>query len=435
LKFKCLFYFALVLFSQGVLRAQSNFIAGADVSLLAYFETNGIVYKDNGQTGDAIQILKKHGINCIRLRLFTSSAAQAQADPYDYINNPTYTVPLAVQVKNAGLQFMLDFHYSDTWADPGQQATPDAWTNLTFAQLVPQMRSYNSNIIATFAAAGAMPDYVQIGNEITDGILWTNGQLTGAWSSSNPSWIRLGQLLTAAVQGIQDASTAVGAQMPQIVVHIDRGGDWATTEAFFDNLNAQGVPYDIIGESYYPFYHGPLTNAANCLTNAALRYGKPIFVAETDFPWTDSTNIYGIPATTNGQVEFTVALGQIVKSVPNNLGAGIFWWGAEYQIPNANEAGVGTRSFFDNNGNLLPAADALGQFAAPIDLSVNLTAPNLTLQWPLSGAGMSLMTATSLVPPVVWLPVTNLVQNTGMVFDVTLPMGATQSRFYRLQSQ
>ena len=115
--------------------AVTNFIAGADMSLLAYFESNNIAYKSGGQTQDALAILKSRGVNCIRLRLFTSSAAQAQADPYNYINNLTYTVPLAVRVKNAGLKFLLDFHCSDTWADPSHQATPSAWTSLSFAQL------------------------------------------------------------------------------------------------------------------------------------------------------------------------------------------------------------------------------------------------------------------------------------------------------------
>ena len=434
LRFKWLMFLALALVVPGGLRAQSNFIAGADLSLLAYFETNGIAYKDNGQAGDAIQILKNHGINCIRLRLFTSSDAQAQTNLYNYINNLTYTVPLAVRVKNAGLQFMLDFHYSDTWADPGHQTTPVAWRGLTFAQLLPQMRSYNSNAIATFAAAGAMPDYVQIGNEITSGMLWTNGQLTGMWGSSNPSWIRLGQLMTNAVQGIRDAVTAAGVPMPKIVVHIDRGGDWNTTRSYFDNLNAQGVPYDIIGESYYPFYHGPYTNLANCVTNAAKRYGKPIFIAETDFPYIFSTNLWGIPATTNGQVQFVITLAQIVKGAPNNLGAGIFWWGAEYQYPNANQAGVGTRSLFGSDANLLPVADAVGELAAPVNISVSLLPPNLTLQWPLSGAGMNLMTTTNLGSPPGWLSVTNPVQTTGTTYNVTLPIDPVLSRYYRLQS-
>ena len=346
--------------------AQNNFIAGADLSLLAYFETNGIVYKDNDQPGDAIKILKNHGINCIRLRLFTSSDAQIQKDPYDYINNLSYTIPLAVRVKKAGLQFMLDFHYSDTWADPGHQATPSAWTNLTFPQLVQEMRDYNSNCIAAFMAAGAMPDYVQVGNEITAGMLWPYGKISG--KNQDEQWSRLGQLMKAAIQGIKDAS---GPSMPKIVVHIDRGGDWAATKWFFDNLDKQQVPYDIIGESYYPFYHGPPVKATACITNAAQRYGKPIFIAETDLPWIYSTNIYHFSATTNGQVQFVDMLGRIMKDAPNNYGAGIFWWGAEYQCPNANEAGVGTRSFFDDNGNLLPAAGALGQLGTPLNLSAN----------------------------------------------------------------
>jgi len=159
--------------------ADDSFLAGADFSDLAFFESVGVTYKDGGQVRDGIQILRNHGINCVRLRLFTSSAAQADSDPYDYINNMTYTVPMAVRVKNAGLRFLLDFHYSDTWADPGHQATPAAWTNLNFTQLVQQMRAYNSNAIATFAAGGAMPDYVQVGNEITSGMLWPLGYVSG----------------------------------------------------------------------------------------------------------------------------------------------------------------------------------------------------------------------------------------------------------------
>src|SRR5208282_424151 len=133
----------------------ASFVAGADFSDLAFFESRGVTYKDGGQVQDGIQILKNHGINCIRLRLWTSSAAQAQSNPYNYTNNLAYTLPLAQRVKNAGLLFLLDFHYSDTWADPSHQATPATWFSLTFAQMVQQMYTYNSNTIAAFAAAGA----------------------------------------------------------------------------------------------------------------------------------------------------------------------------------------------------------------------------------------------------------------------------------------
>jgi arabinogalactan endo-1,4-beta-galactosidase len=435
LKFTCLMFAVSALLVPQALPAQNNFIAGTDLSLLAFFETNGVAYKTSGQTGDAIAILKSEGVNCVRLRLFTSSAAQAQADPYDYINNLDYTVPLAVRVKNDGLKFLLDFHYSDTWADPGHQAVPSAWTNLTFVQLVQQMHDYNSNCISAFKAAGAMPDYVQVGNEITSGMLWPDGEVGGSFDTP-AQWSQLAQLINAAIQGIKDAA---GTNAPKIIVHIDRGGDWNATKWFFDNLiQTQHVQFDIIGESYYPFFHGPLTNLDICLNNAAARYDKPLIVAETAFPWTNSiitTNIYGIPGTTNGQLQFVVALAQTVKSVPDNLAAGIFWWGAEYQqLRSVNEAGYNTTSFFDAQGNVLPAAAAFGQMAAPPVLNATLADSSLMLQWPLSGAGMALTTATDLQSPAAWQPVTNPVQNAGAWFNVALPLDSSQSRFYRLQS-
>jgi arabinogalactan endo-1,4-beta-galactosidase len=416
------------------------FVAGADFSDLSFFESRGKVYKDGGQVKDGFQILKDHGINCIRLRLWTSSAAQAQANAYNYTNNLTYTVPLAVRVKNAGLLFCLDFHYSDTWADPNDQAKPAAWASLTFPQLVQQMRTYNSNNIAAFAAAGAMPDYVQVGNEIPQGMLFPDGQVSG---SQNTSWSQLGQLMNAAIQGIKDATNATGAKMPTIIVHIDRGGDWATTMWFFDNLNFQGVPYDIIGESYYPWWHGSPTSLNICLSNAAVRYGKPIIVAETAFPWTNTfptswTNfgsLYGYPPTRAGQVSFIAALAKVVKSVTNQLGAGVFYWGAEYQAANGvNEAGFNTASFFDTGGNVLPVADAVGGMAAPLLIGTSLNGSNLQLQWPFSGAASKLMTTTTLAPSTAWSLVPDPIQNTGAVFTVTRPLDSSQSRFYRLQS-
>ncbi len=430
----------------GMAKADTNFLAAADFSHLAFFESKGVTYKVGGQVQDALQILKNQGFNCVRLRLFTSTQAQAATDPYDYVNNTNYTVPLAVRVKNAGLLFSLDFHYSDTWADPGKQATPAAWTNLTFTNLVLQMRAYNSNTIATFAAAGAMPDYVQIGNEITDGMLWPNGQLTGTWSSTNPSWIRLGQLMKAAVQGVQDASTALGVTMPKIIVHIDRGGDWGTTQSYFDNLNAQGVPYDIIGESYYPFYHGPLSSLNTCLSNAAIRYGKPLIVAENAFPWTNTVSswtnsLYGFAPTVPGQVSFLAALARVVKSVPTNLCMGVFYWGGEYQAVNGiNEAGFNTASFWDANGNLLPGAAAVAGMGAPLVINAAITNGALQLKWPFSGAAMQLANSTSLASSATWslvptnqISIFNPSSISGTVFTATFPLSNSEF-FCRLQS-
>jgi arabinogalactan endo-1,4-beta-galactosidase len=410
--------------------AADDFIAGADMSHLVFFEDRGITYRDDGMVKDALSLLHDRGINCVRLRLFTSSATQAQADPYNYTNNLAYNLPLAVRVKSAGLKFLLDFHYSDSWADPGKQTKPVAWASLNFLELKSQIRSYTSNTIAAFAAVGALPDYVQVGNEITPGMLWSDGRVGGSYDTST-QWSQLAQLLTNAIQGVTDAA---GAQMPKVIIHIDRGGDWAGTQWYFDHVNAQQVPYDIIGESYYPWWHGSLDALRTCLTNAAARYGKPIMVMETAFPRASSTNIYGIPASTNGQVQFVTELAKIVKALPDGKGAGIFWWGTEYQqLAGYNLAGFQQRSFFGDNSDLLPVADAFGALTAPVKLSPALTDNGLILHWPLSGAGMTLTSSTNLGQSP-WTTVTNSIQSTGNVFSTTLQTNTSPARFFRLQS-
>ena len=427
--------FLVITFAFAVSSASAaNFLAGADFSHLKFFEDRGVVYQNAGQSQDALAILKSNGVNCVRLRLFTSTAAQAQADPYNYANNLDYTLPLALRVKNAGLQFLLDFHYSDSWADPQKQNKPAAWTNFTFAQLEQQMRVYNSNTIAAFKAAGAMPDYVQIGNEITGGILWPDGHVTG---SSNNAWANLGRLLKAAINGVRDAA---GTNSPKIMIHIDRGGDWATTEWFFDNLQDQQVPFDLIGESYYPWWHGDLTALSNCLNNAAQRYHKPVIVAETAYPWTNSVPssydpMLGIPESASGQIQYTIALASIVKGVPGGLGAGIFWWGTEYvHLDGYNLASFDKTSFFDYGGNALPIVNAYGQLSAPIKLRAALSNNGVSLQWPLSGAGMKLTQTSNLAPGTFWTTVTNPVQSTGSAFNTTVSPGTSSPSFYRLQS-
>jgi arabinogalactan endo-1,4-beta-galactosidase len=387
----------------------ANFIAGADFSHLGFFTDRGIVYKEAGEPQDALAILKRHGLNCVRLRLFTSSAEQAFSNAYNYTNNLEYTLPLAVRVKSAGLQLMLDFHYSDSWADPGKQTKPAAWAGLSFAELEQRMYDYNSNTIAAFKVAGALPEYVQVGNEIIGGLLWPDGRVGGSYDTP-AQWTNLTRLVKAAIQGIKDAA---GTNAPKIIIHIDRGGDWGGTQWFFDNLLQRQVEFELIGESYYPWWHGTLAALRACLNNAANRYGKPLIISETAFPWTNSTNIVGIPASPEGQTQFVTELAKIVKAIPNDKGAGICWWGTEYvRLDGYALAGFERRSFFDYGGNALPVVNAFGQLAAPIRMRADLRASALTLQWPLSGAALSLATCTNLAQWL-WAPVTNTVESTG----------------------
>jgi arabinogalactan endo-1,4-beta-galactosidase len=413
-----------------------DFIAGADMSHLVFFEDRGIVYRTNGQPHDALETLQESGQNCVRLRIFTSNSAQAAADPYNYTNNLDYVLPLAVRVKNAGLDLLLDFHYSDTWADPGDQQKPAAWSGLNFTQLEQQIEIYSSNTIASLKAAGAMPDYVQIGNEIIGGMLWDDGRVGGGFD--NPTqWDQLGRLMKAAINGVKGAA---GDTPPLIMVHIDRGGDWGATQWFFDRLNAENVPYDIIGQSFYPWWHGDLSDLTACLNSAALKYGKPLVIAETAYPWTNSVwddpPGLPIPASPEGQEEFVRELASILKNVPHGLGSGLIWWGSEYvELSGRGLAGFQRRSFFDYDGNELPVVDAVGSLASAVRLNAKRGGAHINLEWPLSGAGMSLMTTTSPAPAGEWFGTTNPVVGTGALFRVTVPIDTnTPQQVFRLES-
>jgi arabinogalactan endo-1,4-beta-galactosidase len=405
-------------------------IAGADFSHLAFFEDRGIVYRDAKGPRDALSILRNSGLNLVRLRLYTSSPQQAAADPYNSINNLDYTVPLAVRVKQAGLRFLLDFHYSDSWADPEKQTKPSEWQDLAFPQLEQRLYDYTSNAIVTLREAGAAPDIVQVGNEIIGGFLWPEGRVGGEYDTAL-QWSQLGQLLKSAIQGVKDGS---GDVQPEILIHIDRGGDWGATRWFFDRLLQEEVQFDLIGQSYYPWWHRSLSDLRTCLNQTAVRYGKPLLIVETAFPWDDSASIEGIPATPAGQVEYTLELTRIFRGVPGGKGMGICWWGAEYvRLPGYNLAGFDRRSFFNFEGEVFPVVDALGQSAARISLEINGASKGVTLTWPLSGVGMILTTTPNLSVPGVWTPADVKPQWDGPAFTVTLPR-TNEFRLYRLET-
>ncbi|MBN9692358.1 MAG: glycosyl hydrolase 53 family protein [Verrucomicrobia bacterium] len=407
-----------------------EFLAGADLSHLRFFEDRGIVYREAGQAGDAPTLLRARGLNCVRLRLFTSSSAQAQADPYNFVNNLEYTVPLAVRVKQAGFKLLLNFHYSDTWADPGKQTKPAAWNELSFADLEREMVRYNSNCLAAFIAAGARPDFVQIGNEITGGMLWPDGRVGGAYDTP-VQWSQLARLIRAATRGIRDAA---GDSPPEIILHLDRGGDWPGTQWFFDRLRQESVEFDGIGQSYYPFWHGGLDALRLCLNQTALRYGKPVILMETAFPWTQSAPVVGLPATPEGQARYVAELARIVQNVPQGRGRGIVWWGAEYQQLNGvGTAGFEHRSFFDAAGEVLLAVDSLGQLTKPVTLQAAISGTNLLLSWPLSGAGWRLTSASQLNASEPWAS-TVVTPKLGTNVTASLEFPGEEPRFFRLES-
>jgi beta-galactosidase len=240
---------------------------GADISFLPQLEDRGIRFSDNGVEKDAIAILKEHGFNYVRLRIFNDPARDSGYSPKKGFCDLAHTKQMALRVKKAGMKLLLDFHYSDYWADPGKQYKPAAWRNLNFEELKKALYDYTRQVILELQQQGTTPDMVQIGNEINHGIVWPEG------SVSNPD--QLAQLLNA-------GTAAVKSVDPNIIMmlHVALGGQNDESVTFIENMIARGVPFDVIGESYYPKWHGTLADLRDNLHDLVRRYNKDVIVVE-----------------------------------------------------------------------------------------------------------------------------------------------------------
>lgn len=345
LKAVCFFVLAFVIVPCA---SAQSYAIGADVSFLGKCEQDGVVFKENGQPKDVLAILREHHYNWVRLRLFHDPAANATKLP----NDLNYTLALARRAKALGFHVLLDLHYSDTWADPGKQFTPVAWSELSHRKLVREVYRYTRQTIAAFAEQGLSPDMVQIGNEVTHGMLWPDGKLPGQWD-------HFADLENAGIRGVK-AGRGSGP-MPRIMIHIERSGDYAAAVDFYDNLIARHVSFDVIGLSYYPYWHGDIATMRANLAKIALRYRKPVVVVETAYNWTPgdfTAKKPDFPETPQGQMKFLRAVDAAVRAVPDGLGQGVFWWEP------AAEGRLRGRSFFDKEGNVLPVITAFDPPAA-----------------------------------------------------------------------
>ncbi len=308
---------------------------GADVSFLPQAEAEGTVFRDNGKAGPGLEILRAHGYGWVRLRIFN--------DPKTLPNNLAYTLAEAKKAKALGMGFLLDFHYSDDWADPAHESTPVAWQKLKHKQLVDAVYEFTRDAVKQFRDAGVPPDMVQVGNEITSGMLWPDGKLPDNWDNFT-------DLLKAGVRGTYDASDP--AHKPRIMIHIDQGGNKTTTEWFFSHVIAAHVPFDVIGQSYYPWWQGSLVDLKDNLDFMAHQYKRPIILVETAYSWRPDNYLKKpapYPETPEGQRAFLEALVPVLLATPDGLGRGIFWWEPAVRGPLAR------RGLFDDDGKALPA--------------------------------------------------------------------------------
>ncbi|WP_371553158.1 arabinogalactan endo-1,4-beta-galactosidase [Streptomyces sp. NBC_00554] len=304
-------------------------IKGSDVSSLAKSEALGGVYKtSSGTTGDALAILKSAGQNYARLKVWVN--------PADGYNNKARVLAIAKRVKAQGMKLLVDFHYSDTWADPGAQTKPAAWSGHSYSQLKTDVYNHTYDVLNALKAQGTTADMVQVGNEINGGMLWSEG------STSN--WAQLAGLLNSGYDAVKAVNSST-----TVALHLAKGGDLAGTRWWFDSAVANGVKFDVIGLSYYGYWHGTLADFQTTLDDAAARYGKPVYLAETAYPFRldseDSTEniidltselVSGYAASTAGQTKWMKDVASIVEAVPNGRGLGIFYWESTWTAVTGN---------------------------------------------------------------------------------------------------
>jgi arabinogalactan endo-1,4-beta-galactosidase len=347
--------------------AASGMDLGADLSFTPQELAAGATFSDEGNPGTPVTIMRAAGANYVRMRLWV--------DPPPGYNDLATDLALARQVRAAGMKIYLDVMYSDFWADPTKQNIPAAWQGEDLDQLTATVRSYTRQVIAAFAQQGTPVDLVSIGNEIRNGILWPTGEIN---CTDCGGWANLAQLLKAGVAGAQ-AGNPAGHKL-LIMMHYDQGASFALSSAFYSELESYDVPFDVIGLSYYPVLDEPSISGLRAnVDGLATEFGKPIIIAETQYPWTlangnsplgDSTGDFaweqsqiepGYPATPGGQLSFVTDELSILATAPDGLGAGLFYWAPDWipGVPWEPGAGIGSpnvnMTLFNFGGQALPS--------------------------------------------------------------------------------
>lgn len=303
-----------------------GFIKGMDVSMLKELESYGASYYLEGQKEDLFAILKKCGADMIRLRIWQ--------DPYDDngdaygggTNDLATTIELAKRAVRNELSILLDFHYSDFWADPSKQIKPKSWKNLQETSLETAVYLHTVNTLKALKNEKIVPAMVQVGNEITNGLLWPDGHTDNVET--------MAVLLQAGIAGVREICPDAA-----VMFHLDFGTDNNMYRGWFDRIEPYRLDYDVIGMSYYPHWNGSLQLLLDNMNDVSTRYDKDVIIAETSIGYTtdclgcsgvvfskEQERATGYPATEGGQEAFLADLCSTVRSVRGGRGIGVFYW-------------------------------------------------------------------------------------------------------------
>jgi arabinogalactan endo-1,4-beta-galactosidase len=285
----------------------SDFAKGADISWLPQMEATGYkFYNDNGIEEDCFKILKDHGINSIRLRTFVNPSDNRASGHC----SKDETVAMAVRAKKWGMRVMINFHYSDSWADPGKQRKPKAWEGHDFPKLLKDLYDYTFDVMSALKKAGVTSEWVQVGNETPGGMIYPEG--------STANWPQLAQLINKGY----DAIKAVSPES-KVILHVDQGNNSERFRNWFDAAEANGAKYDMIGLSYYPYwlkgspdYKLSIDDLSANMNDMVSRYGKEVMVVE----------VGGVDTLVQNTYDMLVAVQKKVLEVPDCKGKGVFYW-------------------------------------------------------------------------------------------------------------
>ena len=357
---------------------RSDFIRGMDISMLPEIEALGGKYYQDGTEKNLFEILKDNGVNYIRARLWVDPQSNNN-EPYGGGNSDlSRSIELGKRAHENGMKFLLDIHYSDFWADPKKQYKPKDWESLTFQNLKHKVYEYTNQVMSAHRDAGVEPDMVQIGNELNGGMLWPDGK---SWGQNGKEFDRLAELLKAGIQAIHDNKNGKDTQ---ILLHLAGAGDNGLFRWWFDEITSRNVDFDIIGMSYYPWWHGPIDKVRANVDDVISRYNKPVILVETSFPFTNENGdslrnsfseegpIEGYSVSIQGQAQYLCDMMQFINDIPNEQGLGLFYWepawlpidratwstdagmeysGDKWHTGNSWE----NQALFDFNGNTLPS--------------------------------------------------------------------------------
>jgi arabinogalactan endo-1,4-beta-galactosidase len=337
------------------------FYFGADVSFVNQIIDHGGVYTDQNEPRSPYQILHDHGANVARFRLWHNPVwtkeiyGPAGKQVYNDIADVEKGIRLA---KAQGMLINLDIHYSDTWADPARQDVPQAWAGIkTIGVLTDSVYQYTYNTLQRLNRQGLLPDMVQIGNEINCGMLYSKVPTDfPTCNTCTGQWAALGQVLNAGIRAVRAVSVKATV-MPKVLLHVadPKNVDW-----WFGNIITAGqvTDFDVIGFSYYPLWHTtvPVDKLAASVTAVKSKYGKPVMVLETGYPWTTASNdqynnlfgalppLPGFPFTQQGQLDL---LNTMTRQIKDGGGDGIMYWEPAW-ITSANKDLYGTGSAWEN---------------------------------------------------------------------------------------